>query len=143
MTFERSSRKSTPTRLRLVHPAADVLRGQHGVVPGVGHEPSRAEHAAEGTDLAHQLPLRERDIEVGEPTLDALDQLVAAHLVGAGLDRCVRCLAFGEDRDAHVLADAVRQHDGATDRLVSVAAVEAGLEVQLHGLVELGGRVFA
>ena len=82
----------------------------------------------------------ERDVEVGPAALDALDQVVAADEVGAGLLRVAGAFALGEDEHAYGLAEAVGQQRRAADLLVGVARVEAGAHVQLDGLVELGGR---
>src|SRR5262249_6378798 len=47
-------------------------------------------------------------------------------------------VAGGEDGDAHVLAGARGQADGASHHLVSLAGVDAEPGGQLDGLVELG-----
>ena len=59
-------------------------------------------------------------------------------VVGARLLGDPRAFALGEDEHALTLAEAVRQHDRAAQLLVGVAGVEAGADVQLDGLVELG-----
>ena len=66
-----------------------------------------------------------------------------ADVVGAGLAGSVRLVALGEDENACGLAGAVGQDDGAADLLVGVTGVDAQLDVQLDGLVELGGSGLA
>ena len=58
--------------------------------------------------------------------------------VGAGLLGLAGLVALREDGDLDVLAQAVRQRDRAAQLLVGVADVEAGADVHLDGLVELG-----
>ena len=70
-------------------------------------------------------------------------QVHAADIVGAGCLGLVRLVALGEHQDADGLAGAVGQNDGAADLLVSVTGVNAQLDVQLDGLVELGGSGLA
>ena len=80
----------------------------------------------------------ERDLEVQEATFDLLDEVVGTDCVGARLLGDPRRFAFGEDEHALALAEAVREHDRAAQLLVGVTGVEAGADVQLDGLVELG-----
>ena len=98
---------------------------------GVRHEPAPAEDAAELADLAHHVGGRERDVELEPARLDALDEVVAADLVGAGAARLLGLVALGEDRDPHDLAGAVRQDDRAAHHLVGVAGVDAEADVRL------------
>ena len=122
---------------------------------GVRHQAAAAEDAAEPADHAHHVRRRERDVEVEPAGLDALGEILATDLVGAGAQRLLGLLALGEDDDADALAGAVRQDDRAADHLVGVARVDAqadvglgrrveadvaGLLEQVHGLV---GRVGA
>jgi hypothetical protein len=78
----------------------------------------------------------EGDVEVEPATLDALDQVLAADLVGAGAQRLLRLLGLGEDDDPHALAGAVGQDDRAAHHLVGVARVDAQADVGLGGGVE-------
>ena len=73
-----------------------------------------------------------------EAALDVLGQVVRADDVGAGLLGLARLVALGEHGDRHVLAEAVRERDRPAQLLVGVADVEAGADVHLDGLVELG-----
>jgi hypothetical protein len=91
-------------------------------------------------DVAHLVRRRDRDVEVGEPLLDALREVGRADDVRSGLLRLAGLVALGEDGDADALAGAVREHERAAELLVGVAHVEAEPEVRLHGLVEVGGR---
>ena len=119
---------------------ADVHR--HGAGLRVRHQPARTEHATELADDAHLVGRRDRDVEVEEALLDLRREIGRADDVGAGVLRLARLLALREDSDAHVLADAVREHDRPAQLLVGVAHVETEAEVHLDRLVELrGGRV--
>ena len=110
--------------LGVVHGLGHVVGVDDGAGARVGHQAARAEHAAEAADLAHQVALRERDVELGPAALDLLDQVVAADDVGAGLVRVARAFALGEDEHADGLAQAVRQQRGAAQLLVGVARIE-------------------
>ena len=118
------------TALRDVHRDGADLR--------VGHLARRAEDAAEAADDRHHVRRRDRDVEVGEALLDALGEVLGADDVGAGLLGLARLVALGEDGDRDVLAEAVRQRDRAAQLLVGVADVQAGADVHLDRLVELG-----
>ena len=65
-------------------------------------------------------------------------EVLGADDVGAGLLGLARLVALGEDGDLDVLAEAVGQRDRAAQLLVGVADVQAGADVHLDGLVELG-----
>src|SRR5436305_1475860 len=58
--------------------------------------------------------------------------------VRAGLLGLARLVALGEDGDLDLLAQPVRQRDRAAQLLVRVADVQAGADVHLDRLVELG-----
>ena len=55
--------------------------------------------------------------------------------------RLVGLVALGEHRDADGLAGARGQRHDAADHLVGVARIDAEVERDLDGLVELGRRV--
>src|SRR5699024_5168620 len=63
----------------------------------------------------------------------------AAGIVGAGRQSLVELGVLGEDQHLAGLAGAVGQDDGAAHLLVGVTGVNAQLDVDFHGLVELGG----
>src|SRR3954469_25896173 len=109
----------------------------HGADARVGHLALRTEDPAQATDDRHEVRRRDGHVEVGEPALDALGEVLGAHDVGAGLLGLARLVALGEDGDRDVLAQAVGQSDGAAQLLVGVAHVQAGAHVDLDGLVEL------
>ena len=96
---------------------------------------------AQLADLAHQLPLRERDVEVRVAVLNFRHQVIRSDDVGPGLLSGARGFALGEDRHADGLAQAMGQVGRAADLLVGVPRVKVGADVQFHGLVELGGGV--
>src|SRR3954447_18933294 len=121
--------------LRLLDDAADVHR--HRARLRVRHQATRAEDAPEPTDDAHHVGRRDGHVEVGEALLDPLGEVVGADDVRAGLLRLARLVALREDRDPDVAARAVRQRERAAELLVGVADVEAEVEVNLDGLVEL------
>src|SRR6516165_1853128 len=104
----------------------------------VRHQAARTEHAAEPADPAHQVRRGDDRVEVEEPALDALDQVIGAHEVGPGRLRLLSTGTGREHEDPGRLAGAVRQVDGAADHLVLLAGVDAEPEVYLDGRVELG-----
>ena len=71
------------------------------------------------------------------------DQLVITHDVSAGCLSSSGGSALSDGADADGLAGAVGQNDSAADLLVSVTAVNAQTDVQLDGLIELGGSGLA
>ena len=71
------------------------------------------------------------------------DQLVITNDISAGCLSSSGSSALRNGADADGLAGAVGQNDSAADLLVSVAAVNAQADVQLNGLVELGGSGLA
>src|SRR4051794_17943702 len=123
--------------LGLLDGLLDVHR--HGADLRVRHLALRAQDAAEPTDDGHHVRRRDRDVEVGEAlVLDALGEVLGADEVRAGLLGLARLVALGEDGDLDLLAEPVRQRDRAAQLLVRVADVEAGADVHLDRLVELG-----
>src|SRR5687768_78963 len=122
--------------LGLLDGLADVHRDRADL--RVGHLALRAEDAAEAADHRHHVRRGDGDVEVREAlVLDALGEVVRAHVVGAGLLGLARLVALGEDGDLDVLAQAVRQRDRAAQLLVGVADVQPGADVHLDRLVEL------
>ncbi len=100
-----------PAALELGDRPADV--GRHRSRLRVGHQAAGAELATEPADLAHQVGRGDGHVEVHEPAVDPGHQVVGAHHVGARGSGRLGGLAGGEDRDAHLLAGAGRQGDGA------------------------------
>ena len=108
------------------------------IVPGLGvrHQAAPAEDLAELADQAHRVGRREGDVELEPAGLDLLDEVLAADLVGAGLEGLLGLVALGEHGDPDDLAGAVREDDRAADHLVGVARVDAEAEMGLDGRVE-------
>src|SRR4051812_9845686 len=120
-------------------PALDVVDGlgdvgRHGAGLRVRHQATGAEDAGDPADLGHLVRRRDRSVEVQETTLDALDQVVGAHDVGAGGLGLSSLVAGREDDDAGGLAGAVGQIDRAADHLVGLARVDT----QAHGHLDGG-----
>ena len=130
------------TGFRLLNGLGGV--GSHGAGLGRGHQTLGAQDLTQTTHNAHHVGGGDDHVEV-EPVflLDLLHQVHLAHVIGAGGLGSLGLVALGEHQDADGLAGAVGQHDGAADLLVSVTGVHAQLDVQLHGLVELGGSGLA
>src|SRR5262249_40930291 len=72
---------------------------------------------------AHRAGGRAGDVEPDPASLDLLDEVLTADLVGTSPERLLGLLALGEDGHPDDLARAVREDDGATDHLVGVAGV--------------------
>ena len=107
--------------------------------PGVWHETAPTKIPSEPSDLAHHVGRGDCHVEVDPSAFDALDQVVVADEVRAGLLGDGDGLAVGEDRDEQGLADTVGKHGHAADDLVGVTGVGPGANVKLDGLIELGG----
>lgn len=123
--------------LRLFDGVGDIEG--HGADLGVRHEAAGAEHLTETTDDTHHVGRRNDRVEVHEAFLDLLREVGLTDDVGAGGLSFSLLLALGEDRDARGLARAVREHDGATDHLVGVLGVDAQVDGDIDGLIELRG----
>ena len=127
------------TALELADDARQILRGaDDGAGLRVRHQAAAAEDPAEATDLAHLVGHRDCGVELEPAAVDLLDEVVAAGVVGAGLERDPLAFAGGEDENADALAGAVRQNDGRADGLVGLARIDAEPRVDLDGLVEVG-----
>ena len=126
------------TGFDLVDGGGDV--GGHSAGLGGGHQTLGAEHLTKTADDTHHVGGRHDDVEV-KPVLlgDLLHQLHAAGIVGAGSQSLVELGVLGEDQHLAGLAGAVGQDDGAAHLLVGVTGVNTQLDVDFHGLVELGG----
>ena len=66
-------------------------------------------------------------------------QILGADDFGAGRRGFLGLVAAREHRDADVLAGALGQVDDAADHLVGVARIDAQVQRDFDGLVELGG----
>jgi hypothetical protein len=87
---------------------------------------------------AHHVGRGDHPAVVEITVLHRLHQVFGADPVGPGLERFLGLVAAGEDCDLDVLAGARGKRDHAADHLVGVAGVDAEVECNLDGLVELG-----
>ncbi len=79
-------------------------------VPGFGIGHLLRQDASEFfTDLRHHIGRRNGNVELGEAGLDAIDQILVADDVGAGLLRGLGVIALAERNDANRTARSVRQ----------------------------------
>ena len=124
------------TGLGLFDSLSDV--GGDGACLGGGHQSLRTEDLTETTDGAHHVGACDNGVEL-EPVLllDLLNEIHAAGVVCACCQSLFLTLVLAENEDADGLAGAVGKDDSAADLLVCVTAVNAELDVQLDGLVEL------
>ena len=104
----------------------------------VRHQAARAQHLTEAADQGHHVRGGDHPVELHEAALDALHQVLGADDVGAGGGGFVGLGVLGEHGDAHVAAGAGRQVDDAAHLLVGVTRVDAQVDGDLDGLVELG-----
>ncbi len=105
---------------------------------GFGIRPLGAEHAAQAADNAHHV--RRGDNHVKLKKFSFWMRSIRSSRLRYRRRRhgsLVRLGALGENSDAHVLAGAVRRPI-APHLLVGMAGVNAQLDVQLDGFVELG-----
>ncbi|BCI91177.1 hypothetical protein NIIDMKKI_63830 [Mycobacterium kansasii] len=134
----------------LVHPEVDFAAldvgdglgdvGRDGAGLGVGHQAARAQHPGDATDLGHLVGRRDRGVEVQEPALNLLDQVVTADNIGSGGDGSIGLFPYREHRDPGGLTGAVGQVDGAADHLISLARVHPEPNRHLYGRILLGRR---
>ena len=110
---------------------------------GVGHQAAGTQHLTETANAAHHVGGGDDDVEVHEAAGDLCDQLIITDNISAGCLSSSGSSALSDGADADGLAGAVGQDDSAADLLVSVAAINAQTDVQLDGLVELGGSGLA
>src|SRR6516225_917172 len=92
-------------------------------------------------DLIGKVGRRDHRVEVEEAALDALDQVVGAHVVRPGRAGLLGPVAGREDQHTGRLAGAVRQVDRAADHLVLLTRVHAEPQRHLYGRIELGDLV--
>ena len=124
------------TSLGLLNRLGDVHRNGAGL--GVRHEALGAQDLTEAADNAHHVRGSDDDVIVEEVlVLDLRDHVLCADILCASSRGLVSLGALGEYQHADLLAGAVRQDDRAADLLVCVTGVNAQLDVQLDGLVEL------
>ena len=100
---------------------------------GLGIRPRRPRMRPSLPTMPIMSGVAERDVELQPAGLDALDQVLATDLVGAGLECLLALVALGEHEHPDGLADAMRQDDRAADHLVRVARVDAEADVRLDG----------
>ena len=111
--------------------------------PWVGHQATGAQNLTQTANAAHHIGGSHDDVKIHEAAGDLCDQLVIANDISASSLGSSSCGALSNSADADGLAGAVGQNDSAADLLVSVTAINAQTDVQLDGLVELGGSGLA
>ena len=114
--------------------------GGNGTGLGGGHQTLGAQDLTKTANNAHHVGRSHDHVEL-KPVLlgNLLNQLHAAHIVGAGSLGFLNLGVLGENQNTADLTGAVGQNHGAADLLVSVTGVNTQLDVQLNGLIELGG----
>ena len=124
------------TSLDLLDSSSNV--GGNGAGLGGGHQTLGAQDLTKTANNAHHVGRSDNDVEV-EPVFlgDLLDQLHAADIVSASSLCLFNLCVLSENQNAAGLAGAVGQNNCATDLLVCVTGVNAQLDMQLDGLVEL------
>src|SRR6185312_7564972 len=127
------------TRLGVGDCLGDVHR--HRAELRIWHQSLGAEHLTETSDDAHHVGRRDYAIEVDLAALNGLHQVLGTHDVSAGGPGFIGLRTFREDCDAHALAGAFGQVDDAANHLVGMARIDAQVQRDLDGLVELGGRI--
>lgn len=127
------------TGLRLFNCLGDVGRNSAGL--RVRHESARAEDLTETSYKAHHVGRCNQNVKIHPAfALDFLRHILRAYKVGSRLLRKLFVFALADSKDADVFTCAVGQDDCAPDLLVSVAAVDAQLYVDLDRLIKLGFR---
>ena len=117
--------------------------GGHSAGLGVGHQTTGAKDLTQTANAAHHVGGGDQHVEVQVTALDLGDQIVVTDLLRTGSLSGLGGVALGDGNDADVLAGAVGQDHSAADLLVSVAAVNTQTDMQLNGLVKLGGGSLA
>ena len=107
---------------------------------GIGHEAAAAEDPAQLADLAHEVRGGEGHVELEPARTRPSRRDRRRPPRRRPREGFLGLVALGEDGDAHELAGAVGQHDGAAHHLVGVPRVDAQPHVGLHGWVEVDAR---
>ena len=106
----------------------------------VRHQASRTEHLTERTDHTHGVRGRDDDVELHESAFDALRQVVEADDVRTCCLGLVSLGTFGKHCDANGLAGTGGHHDGTADGLVGLLGIDAEVDSDVDGFIELGSR---
>ena len=106
---------------------------------GVRHEASRTEDLTESTNNAHHIGSCDNNFEVHPAAVDLSNGVVVSDVICASVLGSLLLVSLAEYQGAYLLTGTVGQDDRAADLLVGVTGVNAQLDVQLNGLVELGG----
>ena len=124
------------TGLRLGNGAAHIGRDRTGL--GVRHQAAGAKHLTQTAYQAHHVGRGDQHVKINKAfVLDLCDQIGVADHHRTRLFSGLGGVALGDGDNAHVLAGAVGQHDGAAHLLVRVTAVNAQAHMQLDRFVEL------
>ena len=104
---------------------------------GVRHQATGPEDFAQLADGAHHVGRRHHGLEVDPAAGDAVDQFVAPHHVGAGIERVLLLVRTRNHHHPLRLAEAVRQHDRAAHHLIRVLGVDPQTDGECNGFVKL------
>ena len=105
---------------------------------GVRHQALGAEQAGVFTEFWHISRGSNQDIKVNLTLLQALEELFVLRDVSTSCGGFLGLVQRGKNGDPDGLAVAVRQDDGGTNILVSLARVNVQADVSLNGGGELG-----
>ena len=105
----------------------------------VRHQTTGSEHAAQTTDLTHEVRRSDSDVEVQESTGHLGYEILGTDNVGSGVTSSLGGFTGGEYGHAIGLTSSGGQRQGAANDLVGLTRVDAEAAGDLDGLVELGG----
>src|SRR3546814_690428 len=107
----------------------------------VRHQALGTQHLSEPADQAHHVGSRNAAVELDLAALHDLEQVFGADNIGSGGLRLFSLVAAREHADAHRLAGALGQGHDAANHLIGVTRIDAKVDRNLHGLVELRSRI--
>src|SRR5690606_32580671 len=102
----------------------------------------RTQHLTQLTHDTHRIGSGDDHVVVQVATLHLSGQIVHADTLGTSSLGGFGSRTLGEHGNADALAGAIRQHGSATNHLVGLARVNAEVDGDVHGFLELAGRQF-
>ena len=142
MMAVRSVRNSSRAGLGLLDDPGQVPGGDQGASARIGHQSAAAQDTTQPAYLGHYLRDRQSHVEFDPTTFHLSDQVVVANIVGAGLACDVGCFPVSKHQHPHLFTQTVGEHSDTANLLLSVAHVGVSAEMDLYGLVKLGGGQF-
>src|SRR5713226_1292886 len=105
---------------------------------GIGHEAAGTENFAQFAGGLHHVGRGDDSVVIRPAFNDLLHYVIAADEIRARILRFTNFFTARDDQHTDGFAEAVGKNDGATHNLVGVLGIDAEIDSELNGLVELG-----